>query len=179
MKKNTFVLPAIVISTVCMSLSAFANSRDNSIEAGVTFIGNQELASFGYSKELSNNIVVGGGFSLGTEAVDLDEPNSQDAWGLYSNIGYKFEIAEFDIIPKIGINYLNADVRFDDSASNDINIDNVYGSIGTTVNWRMIGLTVDYGKINDSAMVPMGTSPNSSTTPFEEDVVRVTASFNF
>ncbi|MCZ8485546.1 hypothetical protein O9993_06635 [Vibrio lentus] len=47
---------------------------------------------------MSNNIVVSGGFSLGTEAVDLDEPNSQDAWGLYSNIGYKFEIAEFDII---------------------------------------------------------------------------------
>ena len=51
---------------------------------------------------------------------------------------------------------------------NDINIDNVYGSIGTTVNWRMIGLTVDYGKINDSAMVPDG---SGGTTPFEEDVV--------
>ncbi|WP_210473567.1 hypothetical protein [Vibrio crassostreae] len=176
MKKKTFVLPAIVIATVCIPLSAFAKDRDNSIEAGVTFIGNQELATFGYSRELSNNIVVGGGFSLGTEAVDLSEPNSQDAWGLYSNIGYKFEIAEFDIIPKIGINYLNADVEFDDGSPNGLNIDNVYGSIGTTVNWRMIGLTVDYGKINDSAMVP---DSSNSTKPFEEDVVRVTASFNF
>ncbi|MGF1800168.1 hypothetical protein MID13_21610 [Vibrio gigantis] len=176
MKKKTLVIPAIVIATVCIPLSAFAKDRDNSIEAGVTFIGNQELATFGYSKELSNNIVVGGGFSLGTEAVDLEQSNSQDAWGLYSNIGYKFEIAEFDIIPKIGINYLNADVEFDDASLNGLNIDNVYGSIGTTVNWRMIGLTVDYGKINDSAMVPDG--PNS-TKPFEEDVVRVTASFNF
>ncbi len=36
---------------------------------------------------------------------------------------------------------------------------------GTTVNWRMIGLTVlDYGKINDSAMVPDG---SGGTTPFE------------
>ncbi|CAK2151610.1 hypothetical protein VCRA2110O318_60178 [Vibrio crassostreae] len=113
---------------------------------------------------------------MGTEVVDLPEPNSQDAWGLYSNIGYKFEIAEFDIIPKIGINYLNADVEFDDASLNGLNIDNVYGSIGTTVNWRMIGLTVDYGKINDSAMVPDG---SGGTTPFEEDVVRVTTSFNF
>ncbi|MCZ8489302.1 hypothetical protein O9992_25795 [Vibrio lentus] len=32
----------------------------------------------------------------------------------------------------------------------------------------MIGLTVDYGKINDSAMVPDG---SGGTTPFEEDVV--------
>ncbi|MBW3695085.1 hypothetical protein EK599_05240 [Vibrio sp. T187] len=171
MKKNTFILPAIVASTVCMSLPTLANDRSNSIEAGATFIGNQELVTFGYSRELPNNIVVGGGFSLGTEAVDVGEPSSQDAWGLYSNIGYKFEIAEFDIIPKVGINYLNADVRFDDPASSDINIDNVYGSIGTTVNWRMLGLTVDYGKINDSAMV--------NGKQFEEDVVRLTASFNF
>ncbi|MCZ8489303.1 hypothetical protein O9992_25800 [Vibrio lentus] len=64
MKKNTPFYQPNVVSTVCMSLSAFANSRDNSIEAGVTFIGNQELASFGYSKELSNNIVVGGGFLI-------------------------------------------------------------------------------------------------------------------
>ncbi|MCZ8498408.1 hypothetical protein O9929_11675 [Vibrio lentus] len=90
--------------------------------------------------------------------------------GLYSNIGYKFEIAEFDIIPKVGINYLNADVN-DNSSFNDINIDNAHGSIGTT-NWRMIGLTVDDKKINDSAMVPDG---SGGTTPFEEDVVRVTA----
>tara|TARA_B100001059_G_C17428878_1_gene376994 strand:+ start:342 stop:572 length:231 start_codon:yes stop_codon:yes gene_type:complete len=50
-----------------MSLSAFANNRDNSIEAAVPFIGNQELASFGYSKELSNTIVTGDGFSLAVE----------------------------------------------------------------------------------------------------------------
>ncbi len=80
------------------------------------------------SKELSNNIVVSGGFSLGTEAVDLDEPNSQDAWGLYSNIGYKFEIAEFDIILR-SVLTIWMQMWFDDSASNDINIDNVYGSI--------------------------------------------------
>ncbi|MGI9875360.1 hypothetical protein ACKVMW_07160 [Vibrio chagasii] len=176
MKKNHLVLPAVAVVTACLPLSALAGDRDNSIEAGVTFIGNQELATFGYSKALSNNIVVGGGFSLGTEAVDLDEPNSQDAWGLYSNIGYRFEIAEFDIIPKVGINYLNADVESGDASFNDINIDNVYGSVGAAVNWRMIGLTVDYGKINDSAMVPNGPD---STKQFEEDVVRVTASFNF
>ncbi|WP_394246743.1 hypothetical protein [Vibrio profundi] len=171
MKKNALILPAIAISSVCVSLPSFANDRNNSIEGGATFIGNQELVTFGYSRELSNNIVVGSGFMLGTDTVELDEPNSQDAWGLYSNIGYKFEVAEFDIIPKVGINYLNADVRFDDSSTSDINIDNVYGSVGATVNWRMIGLTVDYGKINDSAMV--------DGKPFEEDVVKVTASFNF
>ncbi|MGF1754670.1 hypothetical protein L4C33_13850 [Vibrio makurazakiensis] len=175
MKKNALFLPAIVATSVCFSLPALANDKSNSIEAGATFIGDQELVTLGYSRELPNNIVVGGGFMLGTEAVDLAQPNSQDAWGLYSNIGYKFEVAEFDIIPKVGLNYLNADVRFDQPTESDINIDNVYASVGATVNWRMIGLTMDYGKINDSAMIPT----SSGTKPFEEDVFKITASFNF
>jgi hypothetical protein len=37
----------------------------------------------------------------------------------------------------------------------------------------MVGLTVDYGKINDSAINPM------TNKKFEEDVVRATLSFNF
>jgi len=85
-KKNHLILPAFAIVTAFLPLSALAGDRDNSIEVGVTFIRNQELATFGYSKALSNNIIVGGGFSFGTEAVDLDEPNSQDAWGLCSSI---------------------------------------------------------------------------------------------
>ncbi|MGF1885742.1 hypothetical protein L4D13_06330 [Photobacterium profundum] len=177
MKKTSLTVAVLAASSLCVVTTAYAKDRNHAIEAGATFIGDQELATFGYSYEVANNIVVGGGFMLGTQAIDgLPSPNSQDAWGLYSNVGYKFEVAEFDIIPKIGINYFNADVQFEDQASSDINIDNVYASVGATVNWRMIGMTVDYGQINDSAKIPDGSGGYQS---FEEDVVRVTASFNF
>ncbi|MGY3572161.1 hypothetical protein [Vibrio paucivorans] len=155
--------------TACASGSAFSAERNRSFEAGATLVGDQTLATLGYSHEIGNNIVAGGGFSFGTEAVEFEEPNDQDAWGLYANIGYKFQIAEFDIIPKVGINYLNADVEFEDSSMADFNLDNVYPSVGGTVNWRMIGLTVDYGKLSETY----------NDQDIEEDVVRVTASVNF
>ncbi|MGF1698527.1 hypothetical protein L4C54_23070 [Vibrio lamellibrachiae] len=168
-----YSLPLTIVG-LCLSTNALANDRNKSIEAGATFVGDQTLATFGYSHELSNNIVTGGGFSIGTDTIDgLPEPNEQDAWGLHANVGYKFEIGEFDIIPKVGINYLNADVKFNDAQHNDFNLDNVYASVGGTVNWRMLGLSVDYGKLSDNY------NYDGNNVEFDEDVVRVTASFNF
>ncbi|MGF1722436.1 hypothetical protein L4D20_20625 [Vibrio kyushuensis] len=170
-----YSLPLTIVG-LCLSTNALADDRNKSIEAGATFIGDQTLATFGYSHELGNNIVTGGGFSIGTDTIDgLEEPNEQDAWGLHANVGYKFEVGEFDIIPKVGINYLNADVKYNgtDPASNDFNLDNVYASVGGTVNWRMVGLSVDYGKLSDTY------NPGTGDVKFDEDVVRVTASFNF
>ncbi|WEM45361.1 autotransporter domain-containing protein (plasmid) [Photobacterium sp. DA100] len=174
---------AAMLACLLISSASMASDRNQSIDAGVTFIGDMEMATLGYSKTLAHNIVTSAGFMIGNDEYDFNLPegmsDDQDAWGLYTSVGYKIEIAEFDIIPKISLNYLNADVNFKDESGSEfsaLNIDNVYGSIGGTVNWRMVGITVDYGKIQESnVMLPGQSEPND----IEEDVVRVMASFNF
>ncbi|APX08290.1 hypothetical protein OA39_00244 [Vibrio campbellii] len=169
------ILALTTLATLAASGQALAEGRNNSIEAGATFVGDHEMFALGYSRDVGNNIVTGGGFFIGNDTIDMSASSDQDAWGMYANVGYRFEIAEFDIIPKIGLNYFNADVdiKSGDHSGKSMNIDNVYASIGGTVNWRMIGLTVDYGKINDSTVNPI------TNKEFEEDVVRATVSFNF
>ncbi|MFN1650232.1 porin family protein [Vibrio rotiferianus] len=169
------ILALTTLATLAASGQVLAEGRNNSIEAGATFVGGNEMFALGYSRDLGNKIVTGGGVFFGDNAIDMSESNDQDAWGMYANVGYRFEIAEFDIIPKIGLNYFNADVdiKSGEHSGESMNIDNIYASIGGTVNWRMVGLTVDYGKINDSAINPM------TNKKFEEDVVRATLSFNF
>lgn len=169
------ILALTTLATVSASGHALAEGRNNSIEAGATFVGDHEMYTLGYSRDVGNNIVTGGGIFVGSDAIDMPVKNDQDAWGMYANIGYRFEIAEFDIIPKLGINYFNADVDINGGthSGKSMNIDSVYASVGGTVNWRMVGLTVDYGKINDSAVNPI------NGKEFEEDVVRATLSFNF
>ncbi|MCK6264286.1 hypothetical protein KP803_13480 [Vibrio sp. ZSDE26] len=41
---------------LCLSTHDLAEDRNKSIEAGATFIGDQTLATFGYSHDLGNNV---------------------------------------------------------------------------------------------------------------------------
>lgn len=86
------ILALTTLATVTASGHALAEGRNNSIEAGATFVGDHEMYTLGYSRDVGNNIVTGGGIFVGSDAIDMPVKNDQDAWGMYANIGYRFEL---------------------------------------------------------------------------------------